>query len=558
MKKSRLLMAVLGVLAILVPTACSTLPQDGEPHEFAIEAPQRDPVRQFGSAPQAGSSPTLLVEDFLRATAAGMYDDFATARLYLQPEASATWRPNLQVAVFPSDFSPSPELRDRQGEEAQVSLSLTTIGTVNEAGVLSASVSPGSVSTEFTLTLNEDGEWRIAGLADGVILSQSAFTSAYQSVNLLFPSTDLSGLVPDPRWYPRSRVAAYLVQGLIDGPVESLVPAVVGDLAADLSLPTAGVEVQDRIATVDLEGNASASEAERNALIWQISETVTQVASVQSVEIRLNGVELDESDIPTGPAYRLDRAVGLIDGAVVIGSTSLSTEVANAATVGANALNPALGPVDEAPVAWVNSEPGRLAVMSLGSPEPRDIPMPGATAPSIDRFGVVWVSSPNLPNAVWAVAPGRDPVQVSVPFDGEIVKVTVSPDGSRALLLTRDGRGSRVQLATVRRNDTEAQYGLESVSEVDLFSSDIEDLTWIGETTIATLAPGTDTEATIEVFSLGGWMQVLSAPPKVSRITAGATLGSLLVQRSDGTAFQRAGAAWIELDDAAQQISFAG
>lgn len=227
-----------------------------------------------------------------------MYDDFATARLYLQPEASATWRPNLQVAVFSSDFSPSPELKDRQGKSAQVSLSLSTVGTVNESGVLSVSVTPGSVSTEFTLTLNEDGEWRIAELADGVILSQSAFTNAYQNVNLLFPSSDLSGLVPDPRWYPRSRVAAYLMQGLIEGPVESLAPAVVGDLAADLTMPTAGVEVQDRVAMIDLEGNSSSSEAERSALIWQISQTVTQVASVQSVEIRLNGVELDELGRP--------------------------------------------------------------------------------------------------------------------------------------------------------------------------------------------------------------------------------------------------------------------
>ena len=558
MRLRKILWGCLGVVALLAPSACSSLPQTGEPHEFAIEAPQRDPVRQFGAAPQVGSSPTLLVEDFLRATAAGMYDDFATARLYLQPEASATWRPNLQVAVFSSDFSPSPELKDRQGELAQVSLSLSTVGTVNESGVLSVSVTPGSVSTEFTLTLNEDGEWRIAELADGVILSQSAFTNAYQNVNLLFPSSDLSGLVPDPRWYPRSRVAAYLMQGLIEGPVESLVPAVVGDLAADLTMPTAGVEVQDRVAMIDLEGNSSSSEAERSALIWQISQTVTQVASVQSVEIRLNGVELDESDVPSGPSYRLDRAVGLLDGAVVLGSTSLSTEIANPEATGAGAANPAIGPVEGAPVAWVNSEPSRLAVMTLGSAQPRDVPIAGVTAPSIDRFGVVWASSTDAPGVVWAVAPGREPVQVPVPFDGEVAAVRVSPDGSRALLLTRGSAGSQVWLATIRRNDVDAQYSFEAVTELDLFPARVEALTWVGETTVAALVPENDAESTIEVFTLGGWLQTLSAPPEISAITAGSTLGSLLVQRPDGTAFQRAGAAWIELDNSVQEISFAG
>ena len=460
--------------------------------------------------------------------------------------------------MFSSDFSPSPELKDRQGKSAQVSLSLSTVGTVNESGVLSVSVTPGSVSTEFTLTLNEDGEWRIAELADGVILSQSAFTNAYQNVNLLFPSSDLSGLVPDPRWYPRSRVAAYLMQGLIEGPVESLAPAVVGDLAADLTMPTAGVEVQDRVAMIDLEGNSSSSEAERSALIWQISQTVTQVASVQSVEIRLNGVELDESDVPSGPSYRLDRAVGLLDGAVVLGSTSLSTEIANPEASGAGAANPAIGPVEGAPVAWVNSEPSRLAVMTLGSAQPRDVPIAGVTAPSIDRFGVVWASSTDAPGVVWAVAPGREPVQVPVPFDGEVAAVRVSPDGSRALLLTRGGAGSQVWLATIRRNDVDAQYSFEAVTELDLFPARVEALTWVGETTVAALVPENDAESTIEVFTLGGWLQTLSAPPEISAITAGSTLGSLLVQRPDGTAFQRAGAAWIELDNSVQEISFAG
>lgn len=264
------------------------------------------------------------------------------------------------------------------------------------------------------------------------------------------------------------------------------------------------------------------------------------------------------SDVPSGPSYRLDRAIGLLDGSVVLGSTSLSTEVANPEAAGAGAANPAIGPVEGAPVAWVNSEPSRLAVMTLGSAQPRDVPIAGVTAPSIDRFGVVWASSTDAPGVVWAVAPGREPVQVPVPFDGEVAAVRVSPDGSRALLLTRGNAGSQVWLATIRRNDVDAQYGFEAVTELDLFPARVEALTWVGETTVAALVPENDAESTIEVFTLGGWLQVLSAPPEISTITAGSTLGSLLVQRPDGTAFQRAGAAWIELDNSVQEISFAG
>ena len=51
MRLRKILWGCLGVVALLAPSACSSLPQTGEPHEFAIEAPQRDPVRQFGAAP---------------------------------------------------------------------------------------------------------------------------------------------------------------------------------------------------------------------------------------------------------------------------------------------------------------------------------------------------------------------------------------------------------------------------------------------------------------------------------------------------------------------------
>ncbi|WP_129587555.1 GerMN domain-containing protein [Actinomyces minihominis] len=554
----RVFLALLAACAVMLPAACSAIPTSGALHEFDIEAPQRDPIHQFGSAPQQGSTPRILVEDFLRACAAGIYDDFATARLYLTPEVASTWQPNQQVAVFPSDFTPRPELKT-EDDETEVVLALTTMGTINASGVLSATAGHGSSQAEFTLVQNEEGEWRIAALEDGLILSESAFNSAYQSVNLLFPSEDLSALSPDPRWYPRTRISSYLMQGLLDGPSEALAPAVVGDLGAELKLPTAGVEVHDRVAQVNLEGTPPNSELERNALIWEILSTLTQIPSVQDVEIRINGVVQDESNLPRGPRYRLDRLVGVEDGAVVMGSTATSGVYIPAETAGKDAQNPTIGPVESSSVAWVSPETNTLSIMAVNASEPRRFEIKGPTAPSVDRFGTVWVASPELEGAVWAVPSGGEPIQVPIPFDGEAVKIRVSPDGSRALLLTRGAGGAQVTIATVHRGAAgTGQVTLQSPNTISLFSPEVVDLTWVGETTIAALIPGSQEGSALQLYGVGGWMQVIAAPPEISRVTGAGMLGSLLVQREDGTTFQRAGAAWIELTGDVLQVSFAG
>lgn len=552
------LVAGIFLVSLLGSAACSSLPVTGEPHEFAIEAPQREPIRQFGFAPQPGSSPTVLLEDFLLASAAGNYDDFATARLYLTPEASLSWRPDAQVAVFAADFPPELEMKDRDVHEVTVSLSLTTVGTVSEQGVLSASATPGSASREFTLVQNADGEWRISGLEDGLILSQSTFSNSYQASDLFFPSTDLTALVPDPRWYPRARLASHLVKGLLEGPVEALAPAVAGDLPADLTLPTAGVEVVDRVAMVNLEGTSSPDEADREALAWQITQTLRQVPSVQAVEIKLNGVPLAGDDGEKGPRYRLDRAVAFLGEGIGIGSPPSMTEIVDAEAVGPDAADPVIGPLESSPIAWMNPSEGRVAVTVRGSTKPRSIEVKSPAAISVDRHGVLWIAQTGAASSILAVPRGAEPVEVSRSFEGEIHNLTVSPDGSRISALTESESGSTVVLATIVRDSAGTSFSLEEAANLTQFSPHTADITWIGETMLAALVLNEDRDPNVELMALGGWLQKIAAPEGVKRITAGGTLGSLVVQTADGVTYQRAGAAWVELPEPMPGLSFAG
>lgn len=552
----RTVSAVAAVVALLFTSACSTLPTSGEPHTFALETPQREPLRQFGLAPQPGSTPAVLVQDFLRASAAGMYDDFATARLYLTEEASAFWRPDVQVAIFGSEFTPEPHI-DEEGDKAvEVSLDLTTVGTVSEMGVLSVSDVPGSTSRDFTLVRDAQGEWRIAALDDGVVLSQPAFVSAYQMANLYFPSADLSGLIADPRWYPRTRLSSYLVKGLIDGPVAELQSAVAGNLAANLTLPTAGVDVVGGDATVTLEGLSSAREDDRAALVWQLEQTLRQAPDVQEVTIRLNGVQLDSDQVPVGPAYRLDRGVGLADEAVMV--VPGGAQVADAETAGPDATYPTVGPVENSPVAWVN--PGDNRLMIQGRPEggARAVSIDHPSAPAVDRYGAVWVGSAVAGGSLWVVPPAGDPVAVDTAVEGVIRRVAVSPDGARIVLLVEGATGSEVWLGTIGRTFGTGGYAVNDAAQITQFSPRVVDVSWAGDTTVVALVGGEDDARTLAIHSIGGWPSTMVAPSKTNHVTAPGSVGSMVVQRANGEAFQRTGTAWVELDLDLTQISFPG
>lgn len=561
----RSLVVVLTLVMALVATAaggCSRLPTSGDIHEFPIEAPLRDPIRQFGAAPQAGSNPQRIVEDFLRASAAGIYDDFATARMYLQPEASVTWRPYEQVVIFPTDAAPNSTLADEGEEEAQVSLALTTLGTIDKEGILQTAATQGSTLTSFTLTKNTEGEWRISALDDGLILSQSAFLDGYQSSNLYFPSSDLSALIPDPRWYPRARMASYLMQGLIAGPSEELAPTVAGDLAADLSLPTGGIEVHDRVATVNLEGPLLFSEQDRIGLSWSITETLRQVPTVQSVDIRLNGVAQHSDPLPSGPAYRLDRVTGIRAGEVLVGSTPTLTTVQSAGEAGENASDPSIGPVESSSVAWRVSAENALFLTQVGADTPREFSLAKPGEPSVDRYGNVWATQGGLAGAVvmFPANEESEPVKIPVGHGGTPIKVALSPDGARIIFLVRGNGGStaEVLMGTVVRDPRTHAYSVTAVHQLDQFSSGTVDIAWMGETTVVGLAVQDSGEASVQVLPLRGWIQTYSAPPDVVRVTASTSIGSILVQRNDNTLFQRAGAAWIELGDETKDINFAG
>ncbi|MDU0349547.1 spore gernimation protein, partial [Actinomyces sp. MRS3W] len=193
-------------------TACTALPTSGEVSESQEVRTSHEQLVQTATGPVDGAAPEEIVTGFLRACAAGFFDDFATARAFLAESTSLTWQPAAAVNVY--DGSTAPVIA-RDG--AEVSVTVDLVGTVAPDGVFTHAAVSDSVSY-FSLTPNDAGQWRIAELPEGMLLNDGDLTRSFSSRPLYFLTSDHERLVPDARWLPRHELPRRLIDALLHGP----------------------------------------------------------------------------------------------------------------------------------------------------------------------------------------------------------------------------------------------------------------------------------------------------------------------------------------------------
>ncbi len=542
---------------LLLVTGCAQLPMAGSSHSFPIEAPDREPLGQIGSGPQVGSTPEQLISDFLRASAAGSFDNYDTAKTYLLPNAAASWQPTAQVTVFSTDHIPVPELGEEEsGNTAQVMLTIPTKATLGEDGFLHEFGTDTDTTLRFRLA-KQDGEWRIAALEDGVILSQSSFTTEFSAFNVYFVSADGEELVADPRWVPRSRVASHLAQAVLQGPPEILEGAVMSHLAEGLDLATQSVDVAKGVARVDLRGQAPDDAQSRRLLKWEITETLKQSATVTDVVITVNDVNLDAPEPPMGPAYNLERLVWLQEGAINVGLSSDNRVVVPAEGVGENPAYPAVGPLTDSPLAWIGNA-DTVSIAQITGGEVRTVELPGPSKPSIDRWGNVWTTTAGNRGEIVVIQPGAEPSPVATGLsEQEVVQVAVSPGGARIALLTRSGG---VWTGTLVR-DSEGKVSVSRLSPEERLVDSVLSISWAGSTTLLTLtntAVAEPEERQVRVVPVGGFLARYPAPDEVRWVNSGVGGSEWITQREDQAAFQRVGASWRPISGSFEYIASPG
>lgn len=561
--------ALLAAGAALALAACAAIPTSGPVGEGTVEISDPGAVLPIAADdPSVDAPPDQIVREFLRAASAGLYDDFTVARKFLTVGASDSWDPQTEVLVYTGE----PAVAAR--EDGAVVVVLRLAGAVDETGRYTEVV-PGAAPRERTFTLREDrsGQWRIAQLDDGVLMSVANFRSQFRESEIYFASPDLTLLVPEVRWFPTRRVESSAVAALLAGPSPWLRDAVRSGAPEGARLQGDAVTVVGGVATVELTVDAGQAEAGDRALFQaQLDATLSTLSG------RVNRVEVTVDDLPwarddvlslvrdlrptTGPYVLADDALAVVERREVVRLEDAPS------LAGLDAHAPALSPDLETRV--VLDGPGRLVHLPVdGSPLATLHEGTELVAPTVDRFGWVWTAERTPDAGLVAVRPSGEEITVEAPWlaGADVHSMRVSRDGTRlAVAYTVVGESAvAVEVAGVVRDEADVPQRLsEDRLDVGAVLEGASELTWVDEVTLAVL--GTAAEATgtgvapprgVHDVPLGGATSTLTPLEDVADI-AGGRASALYALLGTGELFVHQGVSWLRVAEGVDAAVFPG
>ena len=552
-------------LAAAVLAGCSSLPTSGPVRPGRdLQADRADiGVRVIGQPPVAGASPQEIVRGFLQA-GADFVNDHAVARLYLAPVASQQWKPNTGTSVY--DRSEGAFAVEPTGD-GRVALAAAQVASIDGEGHYARTPGATRLSRMFGMT-RVDGEWRIASLDNGLVLTRSDVAETFRQLNLYFLAPSRRVLVPDTVFLPAvPGLSTALVTRLLRGPSESIAAAATTAFPRGTSLAVSSVPLRDGIARVNLDDSVlKADEAARAAISAQLVWTLKQLPDFQGLRLSVEGDDLGVSGQgqvqPRGAWSDYDPA-GLPQDAVAYavrdGRLARVVDGRFTAVVGPagdgrlTVARPAVS-LDSGQVAGV-TERGRVLVTGrfpVDEPLRERLRGTALSGPSWDPAGNVWVVDAPV-GRVWMVPDGtREPVAIAVPpiAAGRITGLRVARDGARVAVIAGAGSGARLYVGSIVRGRSGGPTPrLVGLTEVLPELRGVRDVAWSDATTLAVLgsqsgqplAPlytDTDGYELEQVEPLPGLVTVAAAPP-ARPLLAGTESGQI--------AHYTAGRGWVVL-----------
>jgi hypothetical protein len=557
--------AVAAALVAALLTGCSSLPTSGPVRAGRDLQADRDDVgvHVIGQPPVPGSRPQDIVRGFLQA-GADFVNDHAVARLYLAPAARERWKPSTGTAVY--DRSEAP-FSVEPTADGKIALTATEVASIDGKGHYRRTPAGTRLTRTFPMT-RVDGEWRIASLDNGLVLTQSDVQETFRQLNLYFLAPSRRVLVPDTVFLPAAPgLSTALVARLLRGPTEGLAAATTTAFPRGTSLAVSSVPVRDGIARVNLDASVLKADAAARALMSaQLVWTLKQLPEFQGLRLTVEGDDLSvpgQSQVqprdgwsgfdPAGLSQSADAFAvrGGRLGRIVEGRF---TPVPGAVGSGRPALRlPAIS-LDGAQAAGITDAgrslvTGRLAADGVFGERLRGTQL---STPSWDAAGSLWVVDAPV-GRVWMIPDGtRDPVAVKVPkiAAGRVTAVRVARDGVRVAVVAGTGAQARLYVGSLTRSragsPTAALVGL---TELLPQLRSVRSVTWSDATTLAVLgalggglvAPiltDTDGYDVAPVEPETGLVSVAAAPPQ-RPLLAGTGTGRI--------AQYTAGRGWVDL-----------
>lgn len=565
------------VCAALTAAGCSSLPTSGQPQAFDADVPTPSAVTFVAGAPVPRTTPEALVEGFLRACSAGTSDNFDTARLFLTQESARSWDPTASIQVYSTDATPH-IAREASAPDGSIVVSVPAVASVDESGNLTESSGDTSIQMRYKV-VPENGEWRIAALEDGILISLASFNASYQLSRVYFPMRTDDTLGFEAHWYPRKKIVRYLMDAVLAGPSETVSSAMESVLPEDATLPANGIDINNGSATIIIEAPSPTPEQSKQILAAQVFQTLRQTAQVLDVHTFVAGELLSTSDLPQGPTYRLDAAIangeegvgtiaggeysplrklsatGLIEGADTAGLSPEAEERWEGNVKPTPESHLAISPVNPAFLSWADA--GLLVAYDRASKQMNVVEVAKASWPSVDRFGWTWAVS--NAGALQVINPAGEQSALNglTSLEG-LTSIRISPDGSRALLIRRIGQQNGAWLATIERDRYGNPRNIAHTLPLTKLSANVRDITWASSHTIVALHGANGEEASVVTIPLGGFAHAIPAPADAEWITAGPTSAAVYVTDKRGGVWLRVNTVWQPLDVKLRSLRFPG
>lgn len=515
--RTRVAPLALALCGVLLATACVRMPSGGPVSEVRSDVSgSTTPGIYFDpKPPQPGESATEIVSNFLEAMKATPIKT-SVAREFLTTDAQARWTPESSIVTYG-------ELGDPVGE-LEVALPMTDVEEYDARGAWQRSRAGGVV--RFALT-TEDGEWRIDGLPNALLVPETWFEDTYRRVALYFFDPTGRILVPEPAFVPEGdQLASSLVRGLLHDPTtdaritRTFMPP---GFQSGLSVPITSAG----IAEVTLDGDPSAVDPETNQrILTQLIWTMRQEPRIRAVRLTIGEEEqglpggATQVDLDVGDAFDPAGAqasgdlFGLVDGRLVRGSIGslqatdgpLGSERLGVRSIGVNLAGDRVAGVSgngrSILVAPVDAGDRAVEVASGG----RDL-----LPPAWDFADRIWLADRTVGGAVISVVAGEQaprPIEVPGVSGRDVRHLLVSRDGSRLVAVVRTPRGDRIVASRILHGDTGRVVRSTRAVVLDFVPDNatpvIRDIAWRSPTAISVLTEITDDLSQVETISADG------------------------------------------------------
>lgn len=437
--------------------------------------------------PQTDAQPEGIVEGFFDAIPAGVQNDgFRVARQFLTTGAARLWKGGASATIFTgaANFTRKANTFDTPTQEdVIIEADLQVVGTLDGHGLYQPADSSSVQPLSFTLTKTA-GQWRIAQLPDGVIISDADYDRAFRQVSLYQVDAAGKTLIPDVRWLSWRNWRTRAVEELLEGSAAWIAGVATRTNTEDARLAVDSVPVEDGKAHVQLnDAFNQIDDHNRALLVRQIRLTLSDGSDGSDLVITAGTSDYSQADAdvsidyasPTTSMYSL--SAGHI---VSLGSASPLRvgETGGFSDARGFTYTPDGGAVlrADSQVECLKADGSSCGVMFNGA---RLQSITGGLNTEIWGLGedgrTIFVSSRNG-DSVTIPIPGSDRNRVSA--------LAVSPEGSRVAFAVDSGPLQGVVVAGVVRQPDQRVVSLNSVLSQVSRQRDVNMLTFYNDVTL--------------------------------------------------------------------------